>query len=186
MTADNTQPNIIYDYYSIECKMIKSTPYEINTVYLGQQNRPNITHVENKKKTFYYATQLSILGKIHNISGSMGEIMITHKSSTSSSLLLCYFPISYKNHTHPTDIDNLLSHSENDKVQFYTNIYIDMNEHTTSSDTVHQYRTNNRYGNQCHVIVFREIINIATDITKSLQLTSNSSERLDIQSFKIS
>ena len=42
-------PTIIYDYYPIECKLITSTSAHIDALYLGQQNRPNITYTEKNE-----------------------------------------------------------------------------------------------------------------------------------------
>jgi hypothetical protein len=177
---------IIYDYYPIECKLSTNTSSSIETMYLGQPNRPNIVYIDQqKKKTLYHTDHLTLVKAIHNIPTSDGEILISHKSLTSSKRLLCYFPFMYNPHGKETDIDQWINSSTT--IQFYTNIYIDMSTHIASTDStiVQEYTSFDKQGQECHILVFNEIIHIATDIRKKIQqLQSHSSEILHLQSLE--
>ena len=174
---------IVYDYYPIECKLINNTSSSIEAMYLGQLNRPNIIYVDKqKKKTLYYTNHLTLVKAIHQIPNSDGEILISHKSLTSSKLLLCYFPFVYDPHGKKTDIDTWINYEKS--IEFYTNIYIDMST-LLDSTNVQEYTSFDKQGQECHIIVFNEIIKIATNIQeKKIELQSHSSEILHLQSLE--
>lgn len=176
-------PTIVYDYYPIECKLITSTKSQIESLYLGQRNRPNITCIDkNNIQTLYQANQISLVNAIHHIPNSDGEILIVHKSLSSPKLLLCYFPFMYNEHSHETDIDRWINYQNT--VQFYSNIYIDMGTHTVHSTVVQEYQSFDKQGQECHVLVFNEVISIATNVPKQFQLHAHSSEILNLQSLE--
>jgi hypothetical protein len=148
---------------------------------LGQPNKPNITRIDKHGiHTLYQTNQLTLVNAIHQIPNSDGEILIFHKSLTSSNLLLCYFPFVYDEHCDETDIDKLINYQTN--AQFYTNVYIDMGKHTVHSTIVQEYTSFDKQGQECHVLVFNEVIKIATNISQELQTPS--SEILNIQSLE--
>jgi hypothetical protein len=185
---DTQSEDIKYDYYQIECMNLQNVMNQetnknsIKSSFKGKINQPNLIHRPDKNTIVnYQATDLFIYGNLHNINNVDGELVIAHSPTTSAIKIYCCFPFAYKKTKKDSDIDAIFSSKSNSVSSTYQDppITISLNKHIPSYPKVTQYKTTDKFGHQCLVVIFDSIIYI-NHKTKNLDLhlfqeTNNSS-----------
>jgi hypothetical protein len=174
---------ISYDFYPIECRNISETDCGIAATYMAKPSRPTIMYVDDKKnKILYHATELRVAGRIHSmIAHHDGELILHHMPSTVALPIECHFPFVHDPTHEATDIDAFLLSKDN---SYFTNVFIDMNTHTTDATAATQYKKKDKHGREIRVILFHQLITIKHDVNALYVISQQCTELLQMQSLE--
>jgi hypothetical protein len=119
--------------------------------------------------TNYQAVELQLHGRMHNISGMVhdGEMVILHRPTTSALKLYCCFPFAHKEDSPETEIDNIIL-SKTSTISEFKKISLEMNKYINNIPIVHIHEKTDKFGEQCIVVVFENIIHINQNIKLAL------------------
>lgn len=171
---NTTHENVKFDYYDIECVNLVNKINEtdklrhITASFRGKENNPNIIYTKQVSNVNYQATDIFVTKSIHGVeSGSDGEIVILHRPTTTSLKLYACFPyISSSDVSSNTSIDNLISSKSHSLSTLYRGLpmSIELNKYIKPNPKVIEYKTVDKFGEQCIVLFFDSIIKIKTKL----------------------